>query len=83
MRLPDETKELLYLVHVFNYTAENLGEHFGISLEASKKRSQRAYGAVQRELGRKDPGEEPRPADRRTVRSNASWRASQASQYDG
>ena len=82
-RLPDETKELLYLTHVFNYTTENLADHFEISHEAAKKRAQRAYGAVQRELGRKDPGDEPRAADRRTVRSNASWRASQSSQYDG
>jgi|SRR5687768_14812014 len=82
-RLPEETKELLYLVHVFLYTAEALADHFEISLEAAKKRSQRAYGAVQRELGRRDPGEQPSPADRRTVRSNAAWRASQSSQYEG
>ncbi|ATW69361.1 sigma-K factor [Streptomyces phage Manuel] len=82
-RLPDETKELLYLVHVFNYTTENLGDHFEISHEAAKKRAQRAYGAVQRELGRRDPGDEPRPADRRMVRSNAAWRAAQAGQYEG
>lgn len=82
-RLPDETKELLYLVHVFNYTAENLGDHFEISAEAAKKRAQRAYGAVQKELGRRDTDESPSPAERRTVRSNASWRASQASQYEG
>lgn len=82
-RLPDETKELLYLVHAMNYTAENLADHFSISTEAAKKRSQRAYGAVQRELGRKDTSETPGPADRRQVRSNASWRASQSSQYDG
>jgi DNA-directed RNA polymerase specialized sigma24 family protein len=82
-RLPDSTKELLYLVHVYHYSAENLAEHFGISLEASKKRLQRSYGAVQRELGRGDPDARPGPSQRRTVRSNASWRASQASQYEG
>lgn len=82
-RLPDETRELLYLTYAMNYTAENLAEHFGIGLEAAKKRSQRVYGTVQKELGRREPGEVPSPADRRTVRSNASWRASQASQYDG
>jgi DNA-directed RNA polymerase specialized sigma24 family protein len=82
-RLPDSTKELLYLVHVYHYSAENLAEHFGISLEASKKRLQRSYGAVQRELGRGDPDARPGPSQRRTVRSNAAWRASQASQYEG
>lgn len=81
--LPEETKELLYLLHVYNYTAENLAEYFDISLEAAKKRMQRAYGAVQRSLGRRDPGAEPSPADRRTVRSNAAWRASQGAQYEG
>jgi DNA-directed RNA polymerase specialized sigma24 family protein len=82
-RLPDSTKELLYLVHVYHYSAENLAEHFGISLEASKKRLQRSYGAVQRELGRGDPDARPGPSQRRTVRSNSHWRASQASQYEG
>jgi len=81
--LPDETKELLYLVHVFQYTAENLADHFGLGLEAAKKRSQRAYGAVQRELGRREPGEVPGPADRRTVRSNAAARAALSNQYEG
>lgn len=81
--LPEETKELLYLVHVYQYTAENVAEHFEISLEAAKKRMQRAYGAVQKSLGRRDPSEQPSPADRRTVRSNAAWRASQSSLYEG
>ena len=82
-RLPDSTKELLYLVHVYHYTVENLAEHFEISVEAAKKRVQRSYGAVQRELGRGDPDVRPGPSQRRTVRSNAAWRASQASQYEG
>ncbi len=82
-RLPDSTKELLYLVHVYHYSAENLAEHFEISVEAAKKRLTRSYGAVQRELGRGDPDARPGPSQRRTVRSNAAWRASQASQYEG
>ena len=79
-RLPIETKELLYLVHVLQYTAENLGDHFEISLEAAKKRLQRAYRATQRALGRR---EEAQGTPRRVVRSNASWRASTASQWEG
>lgn len=82
-RLPEETKELLYLTHVLSYSTENIAEHFEISHEASKKRVQRAYGAVQKALGRRDPGEVPSPADRRTVRSNANWRAMQGAQYEG
>lgn len=82
-RLPADTKELLYLVHVMNYTTENVADHFGITHEAGKKRAQRAYGAVQRALGRRDSAEQPSPADRRTVRSNAAWRASRGAQYEG
>ncbi len=82
-QLPPETKELLFLTHVMAYTAENLADHFGISLEASKKRVQRAYGAVQRELGRRDPTDTPGPSGRRTVRSNSHWRASQGALYEG
>lgn len=82
-RLPEETKELLYLTHVLSYSTENIAEHFEISHEASKKRVQRAYGAVQKALGRRDPGEVPSPAGRRTVKSNAAWRASQGAQYEG
>lgn len=82
-RLPGETKELLYLVHVSSYTPENLAEHFSISLDAAKKRSQRAYGALQRELGRKGPEEVPKRPDRRMVRSNRAWQASRSAQYEG
>lgn len=83
-RLPIETKELLYLVHAMAYTQENLADHFEISVEAAKKRAQRAYGAVQRALGRRDSAEEPRSGgDRRVVRSNAAWRAHSASQWEG
>lgn len=81
--LPVETRELLYLTHVMHYTAENLAEHFGIQHEAAKKRLQRAYGAVQKALGRRDLDDPQRPADRRTVRSNAAWRAAQTTQYEG
>lgn len=82
-RLPTETKELLYLTHVMHYTTENLAEHFSIGHEAAKKRLQRAYGAVQRALGRRESAEQPSMADRRVVKSNASWRAHSASQWEG
>lgn len=82
-RLPVETKELLYLVHAMAYTQENLADHFEISVEAAKKRSQRAYGAVQRALGRRDSLAEPSTPNRRAVKSNAAWRAQSASQWEG
>jgi DNA-directed RNA polymerase specialized sigma24 family protein len=82
-RLPHDTKELLYYQYAMHYTSENLGNHFGISEEAAKKRSQRALGAVQKLLGRAPTKDEPKPFERRAVRSNASWRAQQSSQWDG
>lgn len=82
-RLPEVTRELLYYQYVLHYGMENLAEHFGIQLEAAKKRAQRAVGAVQRELGRKPYSEEPKPSDRRSVRSNAAWRSNTSSQWDG
>ena len=69
-----------YKYHLSNY---ELGVELGISAEAAKKRVQRAREALQRELGRKDPSAEPRPADRRMVRSNAAWGAALSNQYDG
>jgi len=81
--LPEDTKTLLYLQQVESYTADNLADHFGITEEAAKKRSQRALGSLQKALGRKEPGDLPGRPDRRTVRSNAAWRASQATQYEG
>ena len=82
-RLPHDTKELLYYQHVMHYDVESLAEHFGISVEAAKKRAQRAVGAVQKELGRKPYEEQPRGAQRRAVKSNAAWRAATGTQYDG
>lgn len=82
-RLPHDTKELLYYQYVMHYNAENIADHFGIGFEAAKKRMQRAVGAVQKELGRKPYEEQPRGVERRSVRSNAAWRATSQSQWDG
>jgi DNA-directed RNA polymerase specialized sigma24 family protein len=82
-RLPHDTKELLYYQHVMHYSIENLADHFGIGVEAAKKRAQRAVGAVQKELGRKPYEEQPRGAERRSVVSNAAARARQSSYYEG
>jgi RNA polymerase sigma factor (sigma-70 family) len=82
-RLTEDTKTLLWLQYSAHYTMENIAEALEITLEAAKKRAQRALGAIQRELGRKDPAEQPRRADRRTVRSNAAARAAVTNQYEG
>ena len=82
-RLPHDTKELLYYQYAMQYTNFQLGAHFGISEEAAKKRAQRALSALQKALGRNATDEQPKPAERRAVRTNAAWRANQSVQYDG
>lgn len=82
-RLPHDTKELLYYQYVHHYTTENLAEHFGITEVAARKRVQRSLGSVRKQLGRRGPEDGPRASDRRAVRTNAAWRASQSSQWDG
>jgi DNA-directed RNA polymerase specialized sigma24 family protein len=81
--LPHDTKKMLYLTHVFKYTADNLADEFDTTEEAMKKRLQRSLAAIQKELGRRSREAEPRRPDRRTVRSNSAWRAAQATQYEG
>lgn len=82
-RLPDNPYNALLWTYKYHLTNAALGIELGINEEAAKKRVQRAREALQRELGKKDTSAEPSPSDRRTVRTNASWRASQANQYDG
>lgn len=81
--LAHDTKELLFYQYVHHYTNENLGEHFGISEEAAKKRSQRALLAIQKKLGKQETKEQPSAPQRRSVRSNAAWRANQSSNWEG
>lgn len=79
-RLHDDTKELLYYQYGLHYSIEGIADLFGITLEAAKKRAQRALPALQKELGRM---ERPAAYERRTVRSNAAWRAAQSNQWEG
>lgn len=81
--LPHDTKKMLYLTHVFKYSAENLAAEFGISEEAAKKRLQRALGAIQKALGRRAPEQDPERPQRRTVRSNAAARAELSRNWEG
>lgn len=82
-RLNTETRMVLFFQYALNYTMEGIADAMELSPEAAKKRSQRALGAIQRELGRKDPDAQPKPSDRRTVKSNSAWRSAQAHQYEG
>lgn len=82
-RLADSHYNALLWTYKFRLSGEELGVELGVSTEAAKKRLQRARDALQRELGRKDPGAEPSASDRRVVRSNAAWSATLSTQYDG
>lgn len=82
-RLPDNPYNALLWSYKFHLSNAELGIELGINEEAAKKRVQRAREALQRELGKKDTSLEPRPADRRTVRTNAAWNAQLSNQYDG
>lgn len=82
-RLPDNPYNALLWTYKYHLSNAELGVELDISEEAAKKRVQRARESLQRELGRRDTASEPGPADRRTVRSNASWRAAEANSYDG
>lgn len=82
-RLPENPYNALLWSYKYQLSNAELGVELGITEEAAKKRVQRARESLQRELGRRDTASEPGPADRRTVRSNAAWRAQQANQYDG
>lgn len=82
-RLKGETSSLLYLQYACLYTSEMLADHFGISVEAAKKRSQRALTALRKQLGYKPTGEAPGTIERRAVTSNAAARAALNTYYEG
>ncbi len=82
-RLKGETATLLYLQYACLYTSEMLADHFGITAEAAKKRSQRALTALRKQLGYKPANEAPGVAERRTVLSNAAARAALTNGYEG
>lgn len=82
-KLADNHYNALLWSYKYRLSMEELAVELGVSLEAAKKRVQRARDALQRELGRRDPGLEPSASDRRVVRSNAAWGAQLSNQYDG
>lgn len=82
-RISDDHYNVLVWMYKYSYTAQNVADEEGISLDAAKKRHVRALNSLQKALGYKDPSEEPSPADRRTVRSNRAAQAALSNQYDG
>lgn len=80
--LNEDTYNFLVYQHKYGYTLGELATVFEISLEAAKKRSQRALKGLQKQLGYKDPTPPPQ-AVRRPVKSNAAWRADLSSAYEG
>lgn len=81
-QLNDETYNFLVYQYKYSYTLEEVAEVLGISLEAAKKRSQRAMKGLQKQLGRKEPIT-PYKGGRRAVRTNAAWRAELSTSYEG
>lgn len=74
-RLKGEHQQVLSLYYQWNMPMDAISEELNISLEAAKKRSQRALAALQRNLGFKPQEEVRKVEERRTVKSNSSWRA--------
>ena len=75
--LKQESQQILTFQYLHNMTMEEIAEQFDVSVEAAKKRAQRALGALQRGLGYKDPDELARRQERRMVKPNSAWRAGQ------
>lgn len=82
-RISDDHYNVILWHYKYQYTFENIAEQAEITEEAAKKRHIRALSSLQKTLGYKEPGDEPSPADRRTVRTNAAARAALASAYEG
>lgn len=76
-KLKPEHQEVLSLHYQWNMALADIAEELQITEEATKKRSQRALGALQKGLGFKPQEEVRKIEERRTVKSNSSWRASQ------
>lgn len=82
-RITDDHYNVILWVYKYQYTMENIADEAGITVDAAKKRHTRALNSLQRTLGYKEPGEQPSPADRRLVRSNAAARAALSNNYEG
>lgn len=82
-KIREEQYNALVWHYKYGYTFEQLAEEYGSSIDAARKRVERAVGAVRRALGPKDQ-EDPLSdyTGRRSVRSNAAWRAASDNYYE-
>ncbi len=77
-KLKEEQYNLIVWHFKYGYSFESLGEEFQISSDAARQRVDRAVKAVQKLLG---PQPQREYTGRRSVRSNAAWRAASDNQY--
>lgn len=78
--LPERAYNVLVWKYKYGLTDEAVGEELKVTRQAASKAKDQALRALQSALGPKPYDDAP---ERRTVRSNASWRAAAAHQYDG
>lgn len=75
-KLREEQYNAIVWHYKYGYTFEQLAEEYDCSTDAARKRVERAVRAVAKALGPKDPEPIDAPqTGRRSVRSNAAWRA--------
>jgi len=81
-KLAKEARALIILQYKYGWYAQDLADALDITLEAARKRSQRALRALQKQLGYKDPLTSFKGV-RRPSRTNASARAELQNMYEG
>lgn len=78
-KLRTEQYNVIVWTYKFGYTVDQIAEEYDCSLDAARKRVERAVGALVRALG---PREQAEYTGRRIVRSNAAWMAANSNQYE-
>lgn len=79
-KIPESQYNLIVWHFKYGYTYDELAAEYETTVDGARKRVERSVKAVQRALGTK-PSEEF--TGRRTVRSNAAWRAASSNRYEG
>lgn len=83
MKLTEESYNALVWKYKYGLTIAAMAERQEITLDAAKKRSQRALKGLQRQLGYKESQELRERPERRSVRSNSAWSADLNRNYGG
>lgn len=82
-KIREEQYNTLVWHYKYGYTVEQLSEEYDSSIDAARKRLDRAVQAVRKALGPKEqPEDTGAQTGRRSVRSNAAWRAASESYYE-